>query len=163
MSLTATNSSSESASWAARNRLRPILPNPLTPTFTAAIACALLRTASLAGSIRAHRHLYPVTVRVTEIGGVVGRTVLGAAPGRSVVAAARGKAALPGRLHRRNPVARETDVAATGAGGLAGRGGEHRLYDAPADHPVGLPLTPPPPRAEQGLLEAAPPLQVRNL
>src|SRR4029079_8764870 len=43
MSLTATNSSSEPPSWAARNRLRPIRPKPLIPTVTGAIRCALLR------------------------------------------------------------------------------------------------------------------------
>ena len=41
MSLTATNSRSAPASWAARNRLRPIRPKPLIPTFTFAIRSPL--------------------------------------------------------------------------------------------------------------------------
>src|SRR3954453_7027079 len=146
MSLTATNSSSELASWAARNRLRPIRPKPLIPTFTRAMTGALLRC--FPSSVRARRDLYTVSVRVAQVGRVVGGTVLGTAPRRTVVAAAGGDAPLPRRLDRWDPLAREADVATTRAGRPACRGEEEGLDHAPSDHLVAVHLTPPAQRTE---------------
>src|ERR687891_2698826 len=99
MSLTATKSSSEPASYAARNRFRPIRPKPLIATFTFAI-----RSSVECRSIAADRDLDPVSVRVEQVGRVVAATVLRARPGRAVVGPPGRDAALPRRLHRRDRV-----------------------------------------------------------
>src|SRR3954468_12874915 len=104
MSLTATRSSSASASSAGRKRLGPILPKPLIPPLTGAIWRTLL---DLDLQVARNRDFHAVPIGVPQISSVVTRTVSGSGSGRSVVDPAGPQAALPCRLYGRDRVGRE--------------------------------------------------------
>src|SRR5881227_3612470 len=106
MSLTATMSSSACASYAARNRLRPILPKPLIPTFTGAIWRTLLDR-----SVAGNRDFYPMPVGIPKVRRVVTRTVSRPRPRRAVVGAPGLEPPLVGGLHGRNRVGGEAHMA----------------------------------------------------
>src|SRR5262245_3653198 len=158
MSLTATNSSSVPASYAARKRLRPIRPKPLIATFTFA-----MRSSVESRLPATDRDLDPVTVRVEEVRRVVAATVLRPRPGRAVVGAPRVDAALPGCLDRRDPVRGEADMAAAGALRVSIGREEHRAHDPPGDLLVRVYVTPPAERAEHRVVEAAAALEIGGL
>src|SRR5262249_24596756 len=114
-------------------------------------------------SVARDRDLDPVTVRIADVGRVVGATVLGPRTGGPVVASAGRNRALPGRPHRRGPAGGEADVAAAGDRGPLRRREEHRPNDPPADPLLLRDLAAPAKRPEQSVVEASAALEMGNI
>src|SRR5215211_8783136 len=153
MSLTATNSRSVPASYAARNRLRPIRPKPLIPTLTG-ICSSCLPFARWAetwvpslepstprrsprrldgGSTPHYRDLDPVAVGVAQVGRVIAGPVLWPDARLAVVLAAGLNPALPCALDGRPPGGGEAHELAPGLHRAARGDEEPWLRDAPPD------------------------------
>src|SRR5262245_37000170 len=104
-SLTATNSRSAPAAWAARNTFRPMRPKPLMPTLTAIPGPPIGIPILVVGDA----DLDQVAVGVVEAAAVVPRAERRGAPGLGDDLAAVGAAGLERGLHRRDALRREGD------------------------------------------------------
>src|SRR6478609_7221039 len=155
--LTATNSISAPAAWAARKTLRPMRPKPLMPTFTA-MQSSLLNSFSGADSKESalvgpdgDLDLVPV--------GVLDERRVGAGAMRAPLArvadvdATRPHRPLPGRLDGDDPEPGEAEQPETRLGLVVSGDEEDRLGDSPADRFVLLEMAPPTERGEHRVVE----------
>src|SRR5687768_9912637 len=156
MSLTPTQSMSAPRSLAARNRLRPMRPNPLIPAFTGMSWGPFGRREAGSPGYRSRSgdDLDLEAVRVAEVGRVVRRPVLGPIAWRAGDRTAVRKSRLVCAVDRGAAAGLQRNVPVTGLRPGPGSDPEHGLVDAPAERLAGFVQAPPAEREEDRVVEA---------